>query len=405
MNKIKPISIKSITESLEKYIKGQKEYVEFLGILGYKINLLNDDCISKKLLPIPLIIGPSGSGKTYGVKTLCDILDIPLYILDGSSISKTGYKGNNVAEFVTAIMKDYDPITPAICFIDEIDKCGEDYEVSAKSHGLIYSDFLKLLETDSVTSKNGTVDISNVIFIFGGSFDRINRIKNENNYIQHVGDIFNFNNKSEDKINEGNKDKEKTESSKITVDDLYKFGLNYEFLGRITNIIQTKPLSKEATRNILNNKDNPIIEEISNFFFDKGVERINISDDIFDKLLDKTTEGHNRNMGARNINSLLVTEFFDKALKLTDNINFHIWKYLHIYLENDEIAVAVKRSEFSEYMSIKSEKFQAIDEDILINGLGNYEESEDYKNLESHKNKNKIKTLQPLKGEFEYGAK
>lgn len=102
---IKPISIKAITDELKEYIKAQDEYVEFLGMLGYKIYLLSENRISKKLLPVPLIIGPSGSGKTYGIQKICDILSIPLYTIDGSSITKTGYKGNNVSELINSILK------------------------------------------------------------------------------------------------------------------------------------------------------------------------------------------------------------------------------------------------------------------------------------------------------------
>lgn len=377
---IKPISIKAITDELKEYIKAQDEYVEFLGMLGYKIYLLSENRISKKLLPVPLIIGPSGSGKTYGIQKICDILSIPLYTIDGSSITKTGYKGNNVSELITASLKDNDPTIPCICFIDEIDKCGEDYERTARTQGVIYSDFLKLLENDNVISKNGNVDTTNVIFVFGGSFDRINRIRESKKRAQNVGNIFDIK-KAKNKILLENTH---SNQKKITREDLYQYGLNHEFLGRITTIIQTNEIKKENLKSIIMSNRNSFIQELSNYLFNEGAETVDINDSIFDYVIDKITD---LSAGVRSVNSLMNTLIFDEILKEIEKVGLPKDAGVYVKLQENDVVVNIKKKEIKKendfIINIENEESDKLNK--IKKNFCNYENQQSDNQLDNFK--------------------
>lgn len=388
---IKPISIKAITNELKEYIKAQDEYVEFLGLLGYKIHLLSENRISKKLLPVPLIIGPSGSGKTYGIQKICDILSIPLYTIDGSSITKTGYKGNNVSELITASLKDNDPTIPCICFIDEIDKCGEDYERTARTQGVIYSDFLKLLESDNVISKNGNVDTTNVIFVFGGSFDRINRIRESKKRAQNIGNIFDIKKAKNKNLLENTHSNQK----KITRENLYQYGLNHEFLGRITTIIQTNEIKKEDLKSIIMSNRNSFIQELSNYLFNEGAETVDINDSIFDYVIDKITD---LSAGVRSVNSLMNTLIFDEILKEIEIVGLPKDASVYVRLQENNIVVNIKKKEIKKendfIINIENEKPNKLNK--LKENFSNYESQQSGNQLENFKEFEKYENYEEI---------
>ena len=388
---IKPISIKAITNELKEYIKAQDEYVEFLGLLGYKIHLLSENRISKKLLPVPLIIGPSGSGKTYGIQKICDILSIPLYTIDGSSITKTGYKGNNVSELITASLKDNDPTIPCICFIDEKDKCGEDYERTARTQGVIYSDFLKLLESDNVISKNGNVDTTNVIFVFGGSFDRINRIRESKKRAQNIGNIFDIKKAKNKNLLENTHSNQK----KITRENLYQYGLNHEFLGRITTIIQTNEIKKEDLKSIIMSNRNSFIQELSNYLFNEGAETVDINDSIFDYVIDKITD---LSAGVRSVNSLMNTLIFDEILKEIEIVGLPKDASVYVRLQENNIVVNIKKKEIKKendfIINIENEKPNKLNK--LKENFSNYESQQSGNQLENFKEFEKYENYEEI---------
>lgn len=388
---IKPISIKAITNELKEYIKAQDEYVEFLGLLGYKIHLLSENRISKKLLPVPLIIGPSGSGKTYGIQKICDILSIPLYTIDGSSITKTGYKGNNVSELITASLKDNDPTIPCICFIDEIDKCGEDYERTARTQGVIYSDFLKLLESDNVISKNGNVDTTNVIFVFGGSFDRINRIRESKKRAQNIGNIFDIKKAKNKNLLENTHSNQK----KITRENLYQYGLNHEFLGRITTIIQTNEIKKEDLESIIMSNRNSFIQELSNYLFNEGAETVDINDSIFDYVIDKITD---LSAGVRSVNSLMNTLIFDEILKEIEIVGLPKDASVYVRLQENNIVVNIKKKEIKKendfIINIENEEPNKLNK--LKENFSNYESQQSGNQLENFKEFEKYENYEEI---------
>lgn len=324
-------SYSSIERGLKEKIYGQEDYVNFLALYGYKITLFKEEHLPKKLLPLPLIVGPSGSGKTYGIKTLCNELDIPLYIIDGSSITKAGYKGNDVSEAVMSTLTGTDSKELRMVFIDEIDKCNESYREADINQGIVYSDFLKIMEGDQITSRGESMDISNVIFAFGGSFGRINQINDEKIKNNNIGNIF-FNSKEDISLNisnkksEKNKKNEKIKDKKITKDELHKFGLNYEFLGRITDVIETKPINKDEIPEIM--ASSKIIKEICDTFFSLGARYVYIDDKIFNFLANKVTE---LNMGMREIENILTKHLLDIPLKEFESVN--LVEYINIYMQ------------------------------------------------------------------------
>lgn len=307
----------SIERGLKQSIYGQEDYVNFLALYGYKIILFQEKYLPKKLLPLPLIVGPSGSGKTFGIKTLCDELDIPLYIIDGSSITKAGYKGNDVSEAVISTLTGSDSKKIRMVFIDEIDKCNESYREADINQGIVYSDFLKIMEGNQITSRGESMDISNVIFAFGGSFGKINQINSEKIKNNNIGNIF---------FTPEENGKNEINDKKITKDELHKFGLNYEFLGRITDIIETKPINKDEIPKIMASSKS--VKEICDTFFSLGTRYIYIDDKIFEFLANKVTE---LNMGMREVENILTKHLLDIPLTKFDNINFA--EYINVYMQ------------------------------------------------------------------------
>ena len=189
-----------------------------------------------------LMIGPTGSGKTYLVKTLAKLLSVPLAIADATSLTEAGYIGDDIESVVSKLLaaadNDVEKAQHGIIFIDEIDKIAKKKETRSRdvSGESVQQGMLKLLEGSNIevpvgaTSKNAmvplaTINTSNILFICGGAFpDLEDIIKERLNKQSSIG----FNADLKDKY-----DKETNLLEQVTVDDLRKYGMIPEFLGRL----------------------------------------------------------------------------------------------------------------------------------------------------------------------------
>lgn len=262
-----------IKESLDSYVIRQEYAKKVMSVAVYnhykRVFADNADEIEIEKSNM-LMIGPTGSGKTYLVKTLARLLDVPLAITDATSLTEAGYIGDDIESVVSKLLaaadNDVEKAEHGIIFIDEIDKIAKKKNTNQRdvSGEAVQQGMLKLLEGSEVevpvgaNSKNAmvplaTVDTKNILFICGGAFpDLESIIKERLNKQASIGFMADL------------KDKYDNDSkllNKVTVDDLKKFGMIPEFLGRLPIIFTLDGLSEEMLVQILKEPKNAILKQ------------------------------------------------------------------------------------------------------------------------------------------------
>ncbi len=217
-----------------------------------------------------LMVGPTGSGKTYLVRTLARLLDVPLAITDATSLTEAGYIGDDIESVVSKLLaaadNDVDRAEHGIIFIDEIDKIAKKRNTNQRdvSGESVQQGMLKLLEGAEVevpvgaSSKNAmvpmtTVNTKNILFICGGAFPDLDEIIKERlNKESSIG----FKADLKDKY-----DKEENLLTKVTVEDIRKFGMIPEFIGRLPILFSLEALTEDMLVRILVEPKNAIIKQ------------------------------------------------------------------------------------------------------------------------------------------------
>lgn len=262
-----------IKASLDEYVVGQKQAKKVMSVAVYNHykRVMSDDKdgveIEKSNM---LMIGPTGSGKTYLVKTLAKLLDVPLAITDATSLTEAGYIGDDIESVVSKLLaaadNDVDRAEHGIIFIDEIDKIAKKRNANQRdvSGESVQQGMLKLLEGAEVevpvgaSSKNAmvpmtTVDTKNILFICGGAFPDLEEIIKERlNKEASIG----FKADLKDKY-----DNEENLLCKVTVDDVRKFGMIPEFLGRLPILFSLEALTEDMLVRILQEPKNAILKQ------------------------------------------------------------------------------------------------------------------------------------------------
>ena len=270
INLLKPKEIKNF---LDEYVIGQEEAKKVLAVSVYNhykrvaTNTMDEIEIEKSNM---LMIGPTGSGKTYLVKTLAKLLDVPLAITDATSLTEAGYIGDDIESVVSKLLaaadNDVERAETGIIFIDEIDKIAKKQNTSSRdvSGESVQQGMLKLLEGSEVevpvgaTSKNAmvplaTVNTKNILFICGGAFpDLEDIIKERLNKQAAIG----FQSELTDKY-----DNDPNIMKKVTSEDLRKFGMIPEFLGRLPIVFTLDGLTEDMLVKILTDPKNAIIKQ------------------------------------------------------------------------------------------------------------------------------------------------
>ncbi len=262
-----------IKASLDEYVVGQEQAKKVMSVAVYNHykRVMSDDKdgveIEKSNM---LMIGPTGSGKTYLVKTLAKLLDVPLAITDATSLTEAGYIGDDIESVVSKLLaaadNDVDRAEHGIIFIDEIDKIAKKRNANQRdvSGESVQQGMLKLLEGAEVevpvgaSSKNAmvpmtTVDTKNILFICGGAFPDLEEIIKERlNKEASIG----FKADLKDKY-----DNEENLLCKVTVDDVRKFGMIPEFLGRLPILFSLEALTEDMLVRILQEPKNAILKQ------------------------------------------------------------------------------------------------------------------------------------------------
>ncbi len=263
-----------IKESLDEYVIGQEKAKKVISVAVYNHykrvaagSAADDIEIEKSNM---LMIGPTGSGKTYLVKTLARLLDVPLAIADATSLTEAGYIGDDIESVLSKLLaaadNDVEKAERGIVFIDEIDKIAKkknthQRDVSGES---VQQGMLKLLEGAEVevpvgaNSKNAmvpleTINTKNILFICGGAFpDLEDVIKERLNKQSSIG----FRADLKDKY-----DNEKNLLRRVTVEDIRKFGMIPEFIGRLPVIFTLDALDEDMMVTILKEPKNAILKQ------------------------------------------------------------------------------------------------------------------------------------------------
>ena len=262
-----------IKASLDEYVVGQEQAKKVMSVAVYNHykRVMSDDKdgveIEKSNM---LMIGPTGSGKTYLVKTLAKLLDVPLAITDATSLTEAGYIGDDIESVVSKLLaaadNDVDRAEHGIIFIDEIDKIAKKRNANQRdvSGESVQQGMLKLLEGAEIevpvgaSSKNAmvpmtTVDTKNSLFICGGAFPELEEIIKERlNKEASIG----FKADLKDKY-----DNEENLLCKVTVDDVRKFGMIPEFLGRLPILFSLEALTEDMLVRILQEPKNAILKQ------------------------------------------------------------------------------------------------------------------------------------------------
>ena len=330
-----------IKAELDEYVVGQEYAKKVMSVAVYNhykrvaTGTMDEIEIEKSNM---LMIGPTGSGKTYLVKILARLLDVPLAITDATSLTEAGYIGDDIESVVSKLLaaadNDVEKAERGIIFIDEIDKLAKKKNTNQRdvSGESVQQGMLKLLEGAEVevpvgaSSKNAmvpmtTVDTRNILFICGGAFPELEEIIKERlNKEASIG----FKADLKDKY-----DDDENLLMQVTVDDVRKFGMIPEFIGRLPIMFSLQALTEDMLVRILKEPKNAIIKQYQKLLAMDEV-KLEFDDDALYSIAKKAKE---KKVGARALRAIIEDFMLDIMYEIPKDDNIGAVRITKDYVE------------------------------------------------------------------------